>query len=119
MRITAQSVIFFIAEIIAICLFIKENQNYKSKRSAFTCMKCGTLNKTIRYKGKCVGCNRKLRMGNSSWSHAVIHRITETRKEEYGYTYNYKSYIKWSKIELTVCGVCAFILFLGIIVTSI
>ena len=58
-------------------------------------------------------------MGNAQWSHSVIHRITETRKEEYGYVYKYKNYIKWSKIELTVCGSCAFILFLGVILNSI
>ena len=119
MKITVQSVLFFIAEIIAISLFIKETQNYKSIRSAFTCKKCGTLNKIIRYKGKCTGCNRKLRMGNNEWSHSVIHRVTVTQKEAFGYVYNYKSYIKWSKVELIVCGSCALILFLGIITNSI
>lgn len=119
MRINVQVIIFFIAELVADYLFLKELQNYKSIRNAFTCKKCGTLNKTIRYRGKCDGCNRKLRMGNSSWSHSLIHRISETRKEEYKYVYHYKNYIKYSKLELAICGLCAFILLLGIIINSI
>lgn len=113
-------IIFGIAAIGAILLIIKEVLNLVSLRSFFKCEHCGQFNGIIRHKvTKCEKCGRVLKISNRTWYHMLIHRVTEITKKNKRYEYVYKSYLKYSIIEISVCSGILLVLLCGIVLELI
>lgn len=98
-------ILWIIVDIALVILIIKESRNFKSIRKSFTCKKCGDrIPEIISGKTLCSKCKTKVEMKNREWHHFFLFRANRIEKKNKKYVYVYKSYIKYSIIELIICS---------------
>lgn len=98
--------LWVVVDIALVWLVVKETKNYKSIQKVFTCKKCrNRIPEIISGKTKCSKCGTKVEIKNREWYHYFLFRNNRIAKNNKKQVYSYRSYIKYSIIELAICYV--------------
>lgn len=105
------TILWVVVDVLFVLILIKEIANAKEIRYAFKCKKCGNIiPEFVHKKIKCPKCNELMEADNHTWSHFFTHRVNVMKTKHKDYTYCYKSYIRYAKIEITLCSISILVL---------